>query len=261
MEVKYETEKKDLHIAEMEREKVLYIWLSIAGGAFLLSLLILFIILHRLAVAKSKVYEQQVQQVEQEKQIVATQSVLDGETAERTRVARDLHDGLGGMLSVVQLHLDDVEHLQDAREMLAQSIDELRRVAHHMMPASLLRYGLKAALEDFCLSVPNVQFNYFGDESPLDDRIAILIYRCTYELVNNAIKYANASAIQVQLFQDAGRISLTVEDDGNGFDTETTPPGMGLDNLRARVAAGKGTLNLHSEPGKGTEVYIELPVK
>ncbi|GHT46553.1 hypothetical protein FACS189440_04800 [Bacteroidia bacterium] len=263
MEVKYKTEKKDLRVADMEKEKVL----GIVGGGLLLSLLILFIILHRLAVAKSKMCEQQVIQVEQEKQIVATQAALDGETAERTRMARDLHDGLGGLLSVVKLNLDDVEHLQNARDTLDKSIEELRRVAHHMMPESLLRYGLKAALEDFCLSAPNVQFDYFGDDSPIDDRTAILIYRCTYELVNNAIKYANATTIQVQLYQDTDRISLIVEDNGCGFDTETveTPKsdvstGMGLGNLRARVAAGKGIMDISSSPGKGTEVHVKLPL-
>jgi signal transduction histidine kinase len=261
MEVKYETEKKELRIAEMEKEKVFYIWLGIIGGILLLALLLLFIIRHRLAVNKQKLAEQQMQQV-------ATQAVLDGETAERTRLARDLHDGLGGMLSVVKLNLDDLEHLQNAREMLDRSIDELRRVAHHMMPESLLRYGLKASLEDFCLSVPNAKFHYFGDDSRLEDRIEILIYRCTYELVNNAIKHSKASTINIQLIQDADRISLTVQDDGCGFDTAMVEApnlgvstGMGLENLRVRVAACKGNMTLYSSPGKGTEAYVELKVE
>ncbi|GHT39762.1 hypothetical protein FACS189437_04070 [Bacteroidia bacterium] len=265
MEVKYETEKKELHIAQLEQEKRFYIWLGIVGGILLLSLSLLFFIVHRLAVNKQKLAEQQIKQLEQEKKIIATQSVLDGETAERTRLARDLHDGLGGMLSVVKLNLDDVEHLQNAREMLDQSISELRRVAHHMMPASLLRYGLKPTLEDFCKSVSNVQFHYFGEDSRLNDRIEILIYRCVLELVNNAIKYANASTINVQLVQDDALISLTVEDDGCGFDMETveTPnlgvsTGMGLKNLRDRVEACNGKINIYSLPGKGTEVLVEL---
>jgi signal transduction histidine kinase len=254
MEVKYETEKKELRITAMEKDKVFYMTIGIIGGSLLLTLLFLFIILHRLAVNKRKLAEQHLQQV-------ATQSVLDGETAERTRLARDLHDGLGGMLSVVKLNLDDLEHLQNARDMLDQSINELRRVAHHMMPESLLRYGLRASLEDFCLSIPNAKFHYFGNESRLDDRTEILIYRCTYELVNNAIKYSKASTINVQLVQEPDRISLTVQDDGCGFDTETTTSGMGLDNLRVRVAAGKGNMNIYSSPGKGTEAYVELRLK
>ncbi|GHV70905.1 hypothetical protein FACS189420_3920 [Bacteroidia bacterium] len=251
-QVKYETEKKELRIAALEKEHTLYIWLGIVDGTLLLSLLLLFML-------RNKVKRQRINQLEQEKQIIATQSVLDGETAERTRLARDLHDGLGGMLSVVKLNLADVEHLQNAREMLDQSINELRRVAHHMMPESLLRYGLKVSLEDFCLSVPNAKFHYFGDDSRLENRTEILLYRCAHELVNNAIKYSNAETINIQLVQSADRVSLTVQDNGCGFDPETVAgQGMGLENLRTRVAACNGVINVYSSPGKGTEVYVEI---
>jgi signal transduction histidine kinase len=250
MEVKYETEKKELRIAALEKEKTLYIWLSVAGGALLLSLLLLFILRHRLA-------KQRVKQLEQEKQIIAVQSVLEGETEERKRVAGELHDSLGAMLSVVKLNLDDVEHLQNARDLLDQSISELRRIAHRMMPESLLRYGLKVSLEDFCLSVPAVKFHYYGDDSRLDNKMELLIYRCVHELVNNSIKYSGADVINVQLVQDADRISLTVQDNGCGFDTEAPAHGMGLKNLRDRIAAYGGKITIYSEQGKGTEVYVE----
>jgi signal transduction histidine kinase len=276
--VNIETEKTELRLAALEAEKIRYSTLSISAIIVLLSLVVLFIVRHRLAVAKRKLTEQevivanqQIKQLEQEKQIIATKSVLDGETAERTRMARDLHDGLGGMLSIVKLHLENVENLQNAREALDKSIEELHRVAHHLMPAALLRYGLKTSLEDFCRSFPNVQFDYFGNQSRLNHRIEILIYRCALELVNNAIKHARASAIQVQLVQESDRISLTVVDDGCGFDTaklETpkleTPKlgvstsGMGLENLRTRITACNGKINFYSSPGKGTEVYVEI---
>jgi signal transduction histidine kinase len=261
MEVKYETEKKDLLIAKIEEEKVLHIWISIIGGILLLSLLVLFIFRHRLAKNKQILAEQQFKQLEQEQQIIADQSVIEGEINERTRLARDLHDGLGGMLSVMKLQLDDTEHQQKLRDTLNKSIEELRRIAHHLMPASLLRNGLRAALEDFCLSIPNAHFDFFGIESPLDNRTSLLLYRCCYELVNNAMKYANATTISVQLFQDNTRISLTVEDNGCGFDTASTSSGTGLENLRARVRASNGSLTLHSSPQKGTEAYIEIAIK
>jgi signal transduction histidine kinase len=269
IEIQYETEKKELRITALEKARTLYIWLSVAGGTLLLSLLLLFIFRNRLAVSKQKLAEQQIvlagqqiKQLEQEKQIVATQSVLDGETEERKRVAGELHDSLGAMLSVVKLNLSDVEHLDNARELLDQSIRELRRIAHRMMPESLLRYGLKTSLEDFCLSVPNARFHYFGDDIRLDNRMEIVIYRCVHELVNNAIKYSEAESINVQLLvQAADRISLTVQDNGHGFDTETPAKGMGLKNLRDRIDAYNGILNIYSSPGKGTEVYVEISLK
>jgi signal transduction histidine kinase len=151
-----------------------------------------------------------------------------------------------------------VEHLENARDLLDQSINELRRVAHHLMPESLLRYGLKASLEDFIHSVPNAQFHYFGEDNRLDNRTEILIYRCVHELVNNALKYAKATTINVQLVQDSDRISLAVQDDGCGYDMESVTSGMGLKNLRDRVTAANGKLNVYSSPDKGTEVDVEV---
>jgi signal transduction histidine kinase len=236
----------------------MYIILSIIGIILLFSLLIFFIISYHFAVNKLKLTEKKIIQLQQENEIIAIKSALDAETAERTRLARDLHDGLGGMLSVLKLHLNDAENSQNARNMLDKSIDELHRVAHHLMPASLLRDGLKTSLEDFCLAVPNANFDYFGDNSRFDDRIEVLIYRCAHELINNAVKYANADNIYIQLFQEPNRISLIVEDDGCGFDVKTASYGMGLENIRTRIAAVKGTININSTIGKGTEVYIEV---
>jgi signal transduction histidine kinase len=272
MEVKYETEKKEVQITTLKKEKALYIGLGIVGTALFLALSLLFIIRHRFDINKRKLAEQQtalaeqqtalaeqqIKHLEQEQQMIATQSVIDGEIAERTRLARDLHDGLGGMLSILKLHLDDVA---DAREMLDQSINELHRVAHHLMPQSLLRDGLKTALDDFCKAIPNAQFHYFGDNHRLDDKFELLIYRCAYELLNNAFKYANASNINIQLVKNTDYVSLTVEDNGCGFDPEKITSGMGLESLRARVAVYNGKIDIFSAPGKGTEVFVELKIE
>lgn len=262
MQVKYETEKKEIRIATLEKEQQLYLWLGIASGVVVLLVLGVLFYRHRLN-------KQQVKQLEQEKQLIATQSVLDGETAERSRLARDLHDGLGGMLSVVKLNLKemktysivdapDVDRFNQALGMLDQSIGELRRVAHHMMPESLMRYGLKVSLEDYCRAIPNARFQYYGSEERLDDRLEVVLYRCAYELVNNAVKYAEAMAINMQLIIDDGLVSLTVHDDGVGFDPEQVTAGSGLDNIRTRVSAYNGKMTIHSSPGNGTEVSIEI---
>ena len=276
MDVKYETEKKEIRITALEKEKQLYLWLGIAGVSILLLAFGLLFYRHRLTIQKRKMAEQQrelaeqqVIQLEQEKQLIATQSVLDGETAERSRLARDLHDGLGGLLSVVKLNLkstkgyaimdgDDVDHFVKATEILDQSISELRRVAHHLMPESLMRYGLKVSLEDFCRAIPGVNFQYLGNGSRLENRMEVLIYRCTYELVNNAVKHAEAKSVNVQLLIDEGLVSLTVQDNGIGFDPKKTVAGTGLDNIRTRVSAYNGKMTIYSQPGNGTEISIEI---
>jgi signal transduction histidine kinase len=269
MEVKYETEKKEIRIAALEKEKILHTWIIIISAvAALLAFGILFF-RHKLNVHKRKQAEQQVKQLEQEKQLIAAQSLIDGEAAERSRLARDLHDGLGGMLSVVKLNLKDmkgysvldnldVDHFNKAMDMLDRSISELRRVAHHIMPESLMRYGLKTSLDDFCRAIPGAQFRFFGDDTDLDNRLKILIYRCAYELINNAVKHAAATHINVQLMIENGLISLSVHDDGTGFNPDAVITGAGLENVRVRVASYNGKMNIYSLPGKGTEVSIEI---
>jgi signal transduction histidine kinase len=276
MEVKYETEKKELRIAALEKEKTFYIIIGITCAFILLLAFGLLFYRHRLNIQKRRLAEQQrefaeqqIKQLEQEKQLIAAQAVLDGETAERTRLARDLHDGLGGMLSVVKLNLQnmntysvmdnsDVSRFTQALSMLDKSINELRLVAHHIMPESLVRYGLKVSLEDFCRAIPNADFQYFGDDTRLDNRLEVMLYRCAHELINNAVKYAEADTISVQLMVDDQLVSLNVQDDGVGFDPEAISGGSGLENIRTRVSAHNGTMTLYTSPGKGTEVNIEI---
>ncbi len=272
LEMEYQTEKKELKIAALEKQHQLYIWLGIAGAIILLIALAFAYIRYRLAVNKRKLAEEEAQRLEQEKQLVAVQATLDGETAERTRLAKDLHDGLGSMLSLVKFNLPqmkgeaailetiDVSRFQKAIGMLDDSIQELRRVAHHMMPESLLRYGLKASLTDFCSATPIADFHYFGDETRLSEKMEIMIYRCIHELVNNALKHAQAKHINVQLVQEEDRISFTVQDDGIGFDQEWVTEGMGLQNVRQRVDAFQGKMNIYSSQ-QGTEIHVEIDFK
>jgi signal transduction histidine kinase len=105
---------------------------------------------------------------------------------------------------------------------------------------------------------PGAHFHFFGDDADLDNRLKILIYRCAYELVNNAVKHADASNINVQLMIENGLISLSIHDDGAGFDPEKVIEGSGLENVRIRVASYNGKMNIYSSPGKGTEVSIEI---
>lgn len=268
LETMYQTEQKELKIEALEKQRQLHIWLGIAGGIILLTILAFALIRYRLAVSRRKLAEEEAQRLEQEKQLVAVQATLDGEAAERTRLAKDLHDGLGSMLSLVKFNLPqvkgdavleavDVSRFQKALGMLDDSIQELRRVAHHMMPESLLRYGLKASLSDFCTAIPIANFHYFGNETRLPEKLEIMIYRCIHELVNNALKHAQARHINVQLVQEQDRISFTVQDDGIGFNQEQVTEGMGLQNVRQRVAAFQGEMNIYSSE-KGTEIHVEI---
>jgi signal transduction histidine kinase len=282
MEVKYDTEKKE-HEIEQQRHVIVRQNLQrrflLALGAILLLLLATMFSLWRWTMQKKRVAEQQkqlaeqqVKQLEQEKQLVSTQAVLDGETRERARLARDLHDGLGSMLTGVKLNLAlfkkglkleyaDAEQFDKAMNLLDNSVREMRRVAHHLMPDSLSRFGLKPAVSDFCNSLsPSIIFEFFGDETRLDPKLEVVVYRCIHELVNNAMKYANATKIIVQIMQESDRIAFTVYDDGCGFDLPAVTQGTGLQNIRTRIASFGGQININSKTGEGTEMNAELKI-
>jgi len=269
LRVHYETSKRETEISALKKEKQLMLQLNIYGSILLVLTLIIFLFLWNWIKQKKRFSEQQVKQLEQEKQLVATQALLDGETQERTRIARDLHDGLGSLLSAVKLNLnqtkkqsdlkgEDLTRFDETLKMLDNSISEMRRIAHHLMPDALSRFGLKTALTDFCNSIPIVEFNYFGDEKRLGAELEVIVYRIAHELINNALKHSQASQIVVQIVQENDHLMLTVEDNGKGFNLETTPIGMGLTNIRTRTASFGGILDIRTEQGKGTEINIQI---
>ncbi len=269
LEAKYQAEKKEMRISALEKEKKLFLLISLFIALILLLLALIFYFLNKSIKKQKQLAEQKIIQLEKEKQLVATQAVLEGETAERSRLARDLHDGLGGMLSAVKLNLfdmkqgvfieaEDVSRFNKVIEMLDNSMQELRRVAHNMMPESLSRYGLKVALEDFCSSFGNVHFYFFGEEKRIEKSIEIALYRTVFELVNNSVKHAEAENINVQIVQQTDRISINVQDDGKGFNTEENLKGAGLQNIRNRINSVGGTINFLSSKDQGTEIFIEI---
>jgi len=156
------------------------------------------------------------------------------------------------------IEADDVTRFQRALSMLADSLSELRSVAHHIMPEALTRYGVKTALSDLCQAIPSVEFHHSGDDQRLGSKLEILLYRAAHELINNALKHAEATHISVRLLQASDHISLTVQDNGKGFDPATTTKGTGLENIRNNAAAHNGKLLIHSTIGKGTEAELRV---
>jgi signal transduction histidine kinase len=188
---------------------------------------------------------------------------------DREFLARNLHDNLGGLLSMVKLNLKNIKSFSamdepdivcfnTAMDILNKSIDELRNMTHHTMPDSLMVYGLKTAIESFCSTVPTAHFRYDIEAYSRDSKVEMIIYQCFYELMNNAMKHASAQNIDVLLKVNDASVSLTVCDDGIGFDMETDAYGAGFENIRNRLTACNGKLNIRSTPGAGSEIDIEI---
>lgn len=180
---------------------------------------------------------------------------------DKTGLAQDLHDRLGGNLAAAKIELaNHAENLYNVSDRLDSCIEEIRRVAHNLMPVSL-QSGLKTALEDFTAKFPNVRFHFFGEEKRLEKSTEYIVYCCAAELVNNSLKHSEAKNINVQLVWSEDYVALTVEDDGCGFDEKSVTEGIGLKNIHDRIASCAGKMNVVSSPGKGTETIIEIKTK
>lgn len=280
-EKKFETSRKETQIKLQQaqlRQKSNLIYFLIAGA---IAMLIISLLSYRNYTHRQKLQQAKIDELETEKQLTATEAVLKGEEQERTRLAKDLHDGLGGMLSGIKFSLnnmkenlimtpDNVRAFERSIDMLDSSIKEMRRVAHNMMPEILVKYGLDTALKEYCgemdqSGVLHVNYQSVGmQQVDIPQTTSITIYRIVQELLNNAIKHANAKNVLVQLHQSDQEklLAVTVEDDGNGFDAELLKQsaGTGWLNIRNRVEFLKGRIDLQSAPGKGTSVMIEIMI-
>ncbi|MFM9907705.1 MAG: ATP-binding protein [Chitinophagaceae bacterium] len=277
LETKYQTQKKEALLLVQQKTIQQQNLLNYLLAASVMGILIIFFLSYRTYRQKQKLQQQRVNELETEKKLLATEAVLKGEEQERTRLAKDLHDGLGGMLSGIKYSLntmkgnlvmtaDNSKSFERSMDMLDSSIKEMRRVAHNMMPEALVKFGLDTALRDFCndinqTGVLQVMYQSINLENiAIDQTVSITIYRIIQELINNSIKHAGGTTAIVQLTRTNNQLNVTVEDDGKGFDTSLIDiaKGIGWTNIRHRVEFLKGNLDIQSSPGKGTSVHIEL---
>jgi signal transduction histidine kinase len=292
VEAKYQNEKKQQAILQLEKDKQIqslsikqkstlnYILIGSLAALLIVSFLGYRNFRHRQQLAKQQdeLQQQRIRELEKDRQLIAVDSLLKGQEEERSRLAKDLHDGLGGLLSGVKFSLsnmkdnlivtpDNMAVFERSLDMIDTSIRELRRVAHNMMPEMLVKFGLNEALKEYCSSLNatkliTIKYQSFGMDTRLESSKEIIIYRIIQELLNNTLKHAAASEALVQLIKEGGRLSILVEDNGKGFETAAlnTHKGAGWANIRSRVDYLQGHLDVNSEPGKGTTVTIDINV-
>lgn len=285
LEAKYQSEQKEAEIRTLSAEKQAQILkirqkntLNLALAGVILVTIVIAFLLYKNHKNKQKLQAQRIVELETEKQLSATQALLQGQEDERSRMAKELHDGLGGLLSGVKINLNNMQKriiiteedgiaFEKSVALLDQSISELRRVAHNMMPESILKFGLDGAIKEFLQSIYsenlNIIYQSYHIENGLNKQLDISVYRIIQELVNNAIKHSNAAEILVQIRKDDQLLLIDVEDNGKGFgyNPDSKKSGMGLAGITSRVNYWKGSLNIESDKSSGTSVHIEIPVK
>ncbi|WP_426477616.1 tetratricopeptide repeat-containing sensor histidine kinase [Chryseobacterium sp. CBSDS_008] len=282
LESKFNTAEKERKIATLNAEKNQkdlevskknsYLW---GMGLVLLLALCLLAFLFIIFRKNKKINEQKINDIKQKEELSLTKAILDGEERERERIARDLHDGLGGMLAGVKINFStwSSSHLHPEKDhefyrilgQLDNSVSELRHVARNLMPESLLNFGLETAILDLCEFYNRknleIDFQAIDIDKALPLNIQLNIYRIVQELLANAVKHAEAGSILLQCSQSGENFLITIEDNGKGFDKniENTTKSMGLRNLKNRVSYLRGNMEIHSD-SQGTAINIELNI-
>ncbi|GHB54564.1 tetratricopeptide repeat-containing sensor histidine kinase [Persicitalea jodogahamensis] len=213
------------------------------------------------------------QQQIRELELKSLRAMIEGQEGERSRIARDLHDGLGIQLSRIKLFVEAHEEQLplSVKEPLNQFLDEActetRLISSNLRPYSLSTFGFIPALEDLVQKLNLVNetelvLEHYGEMPPLANEASVMIYRVVQELLNNALKHADARTIAVQVMASNETTLISVDDDGRGADFEQESlAGDGIANIHSRIAFLGGQVMWQSEPGKGTSVMISLPME
>lgn len=270
----YESARKEQQIQSQQNRIRLqnYLFIGIGGLVLLISLL---------AYSQYKRYrlkkESQLQTEILRQQEVKAKAILEAEENERQRIAKDLHDGVGQMMSAAKMNLSAIEseikftdqHQKESFEKIIGLVDdscrEVRTVSHIMMPNALLKNNLATAINDFVnkLSNKSLQVHVYteGLDEKMDSNIETVLYRVLQECVHNAIKHAGATTLDISLIRDKDGISGTIEDNGKGFDPSDKEKfeGIGLRNIITRIEYLKGTVDFDSAPGRGTVIALHVP--
>lgn len=231
----------------------------------------------KLAMINKEKFEQQ-----RKEQKIRSFSIISGQEKERKRMAREIHDGVGQMLTALKFGVEAIvsqdekqkNMIKGIKDLLHQVIQEIRRISSDLLPSVLNDFGLSPAIKDL-VQIFNQNSSiqiHFIDEFELDEKkvnktVQISLYRITQEAVNNALKHAEANQITISLGSDAEFIHLVIEDNGRGFDVgnalikgESRDSGNGLSSMRERVDLIGGKLTINSTPGKGTIIDVEVPL-
>ncbi len=288
LETKYNTVLKDqeLQAKELALNKRTYQRNLLLGGLGLISLLGGSVIWglfstskrdKKIAIQAQDLQSQKIETLEKEKKLLSMSSLLEGQENERIRIAKDLHDGLGGLLTTVKAHfgkiqmeIDKIENLdiyQTANQMIDKAHDEVRRISHNLMPADLRAGGLPVAIRQLVHELKTIhemktEFELVGfAHERISEKVEISVYRITQELITNIIKYAKAENVFIQISKFENEIQIVVEDDGLGFDYESAlrSNGLGLKSISSRVEQFKGSIDVVSMKDKGTSVTANIP--
>ncbi len=275
LNTKYETGKKELQLKQQDLliTKKNFMIAGISGLLLLVTLLG-FSYYKRYQLKQDK----KLQSAVMKQQDISTKEIIEAEENERKRIAADLHDGVGQMMSAAKMNLSVFESelpftsesqktsFENVIGLIDESCKEIRAVSHQMMPNALLKSGLASAVKEFIdkidTRVIKVSLYAEGLNERIDNNTETVLYRVIQECVNNVLKHSAADHLDISLIKDSDGIAVTIEDNGIGFNSadKLKFEGIGLKNIISRINYLKGTIDFDSTAGRGTLVAIHVPV-
>ncbi|MBI4486624.1 MAG: HAMP domain-containing protein [Acidobacteria bacterium] len=224
---------------------------------------------HQLAIALASAHFWKRTMQQDDQRQVLVRRLLAATEDERRRLARELHDEIAQLLTVIQLSLHrvdvDTPEMQRAKSLLVKTQEDIHRIIHDLRPSLLDDLGLRAAMESYAddhLVREGISVSLeIDDHLPSRPEIETTIFRIYQELVTNILRHAQAEHVSIELYERDGKLVLAVEDDGCGFDPEAKFDGSGITGMRERAALVNGIIRFDSEPGTGAHIAVEIPLQ
>ena len=241
------------------------------------SAIIFFVILYYRRQRKQRLIAERIEEAHRQQMLEAS---VESQESVRRQIGGDLHDEIGTLLSATRMSLNQImkfgddatkrEHLlHETQKQLNDALNNVRRISKDLMPSTLDEFGLIAALKDFTQKITEqtgvlVCFNHGELSEIFNKKIELALYRSSQELVNNALKHAQASVINITLSKIEERLLLNVSDNGIGFDlSEVNKPnrGIGIKNIESRISVIKGgEIKFKVKKGQGASFEISVPL-
>jgi two-component system, NarL family, sensor kinase len=259
---------KDLRIRKSANQRNIYLFAGSAGVLAIFFVLLFF----RIKTRNERFQQiQKIRQLEKDKKLMSVQFLMEGQEEERKRIAKELHDGLGVLLSTAKMQFSSIRDalsennviIEKATGLLEMAAGEVRKISHNMMPGLLSKYGFFEAVEDLIEQINDAGiisaiFTINGQPVRFSDKTEFMLYRIVQELINNTIKHADARHINLNasIYQDS--LELIYSDDGKGFDMQEAMSNncFGLRSIQSRINYMGGRIKIETAPGKGVKFTI-----
>lgn len=289
LEVKYQTLQKENEInslreeqllkeSEIKRQKTIKYAFLIGFLILLIPIIALLIVYYQKLQAQSQLNTQQqelnkqkVSSLIREQELKLVKASVEAQDEERTRIARELHDSIGGNLAAIKMQMNNLGDKTSLKETIVSQLDEtyqqVREISHNLIPSKFSQNAFTTLISEYIKKIDNsagldiVFMPYPEDKiNALEENIKVEVFNIIQELLTNTLKYAKAENVEIHLNIHNNSLQLLFEDNGVGFDTTKTPTGIGLQNIKSRLEKLNAQLNIDSSINRGTAVTVEIPL-